>query len=567
MSSVVDNLLTNRGITDCNRWLSASMDEIKDWRSLGERQIIDAIRIIDNVVNRGGKICIVVDSDCDGFTSSAILINYLNGVYPWYHNLKYVMHEGKQHGLSDVMCEIDDDTDIVISPDGGSNDIDCHKRLYQRNGTYVLVLDHHDIDIDPEDSPANIINVQISDYPDKALTGAGVCWQFVRAYDEIMEHSLSDSLFDLAAIGDCGDMADYREYEIRSIVYNGLKHLSNKFYSEMALAHDFSIQRMNGLNYYSCAFYIVPFVNAVCRSGSMEEKTTVFAASLNSSCDDLVYSSKRGQKGMKVPLYKEAITVVERVKRRQTALQNDEMKVCNSHITDESLLDSPLLAIRLQPNEGEPQLNGLVANKLQEQYKRPSIVMITYDTDRGVIYRGSCRNYSFSPLTNLRTIINDTGLALAQGHEQACGIEMMESDFDAFMDRMRDVYDGIDMTPSYIVDYDWSMLEADGNIILDIAHMDIYGQQVPESRVSVHDIDPSICRVDLLGKDKNTIKITLPNGVSIISFKSNQEVYDSIVNGGIVIDVVGKCSDNYWNGTHYPQIIVEDWDMREEYIF
>ena len=56
-----------------------------------------------STISSQGKTLVIVDSDCDGFTSSAILINYLHDFFPsWVETkLNYIFHEGKQHGLSD----------------------------------------------------------------------------------------------------------------------------------------------------------------------------------------------------------------------------------------------------------------------------------------------------------------------------------------------------------------------------------------------------------------------------------------------------------------------------------
>jgi single-stranded-DNA-specific exonuclease len=46
-------------------------------------------------------IYMIVDADCDGFTSSAILLNYLHEWMPSIVESKfyYVFHPGKQHGI------------------------------------------------------------------------------------------------------------------------------------------------------------------------------------------------------------------------------------------------------------------------------------------------------------------------------------------------------------------------------------------------------------------------------------------------------------------------------------
>ena len=89
---------------------------------------------------------VVVDSDCDGYTSSALLLNYLYDLFPSFilNNTKYYIHDGKEHGLSDVMEYIfEKDFDLIILPDSSSNDYGYHKELAEQ-GRKLIVLDHHE---------------------------------------------------------------------------------------------------------------------------------------------------------------------------------------------------------------------------------------------------------------------------------------------------------------------------------------------------------------------------------------------------------------------------------------
>lgn len=83
-------------------------------------------------------------ADCDGFTSSALLINYLHDAFPiWVENhLTWYMHEGKQHGLNDCYEEIisANKYKLVICPDSSSNDEEYHKQL-KNIGIDTIVLD------------------------------------------------------------------------------------------------------------------------------------------------------------------------------------------------------------------------------------------------------------------------------------------------------------------------------------------------------------------------------------------------------------------------------------------
>jgi hypothetical protein len=76
-----------------------------------------------------------------------------------------------------------------------------------------------------------------------------------------------------------------------------------------------------------------------------------------------------------------------------------------------------------------------------------------------------------------------------------------------------------------------------------------------------------------MSPDKNpTLKITLPNGTSLIKFKSSQEEYEELRSeevGCTTINAVGKCERNLWNGIEKPQIILEDYEIvkKQKYYF
>lgn len=75
-----------------------------------------------------------------------------------------------------------------------------------------------------------------------------------------------------------------------------------------------------------------------------------------------------------------------------------------------------------------------------------------------------------------------------------------------------------------------------------------------------------------MSPDKSpTLKITLPNGTSLIKFKSSREEYEKLRSetGCITINIVGKCERNIWNGVVSPQIIIEDYEIvgEQKYYF
>ena len=132
-------------------------------------------------------------------------------------------------------------------------------------------------------------------------------------------------------------MMDYRSIETKAIISLGLKNINNPFFYYMAEKNEFSINKMGGINYMSIAFYVTPFINAIVRSGTMEEKDLVFKSFLEMYAFEKIESGKRGHKGELVPRVEEAVRIATNVKARQTKLQDQSMALLESRIRDNNL--------------------------------------------------------------------------------------------------------------------------------------------------------------------------------------------------------------------------------------
>ena len=188
------------------------------------------------------------------------------------------MHSGKQHGLSDCLNTIvssPNKYNLVICPDSSSNDYKEHQIL-DEYGIGVLILDHHLADHISED--AITINNQLSDYPNKELSGVGVTWQFCRYIDSILKNNYADNFIDLVALGLCADMMSLHSFETRYLVTKGFKHnnIKNPFIEYMIDKNAFPLSKADyqssdpsmACTSMGAAFFIVPFVNAITRSGT-----------------------------------------------------------------------------------------------------------------------------------------------------------------------------------------------------------------------------------------------------------------------------------------------------------
>ena len=60
-------------------------------------------------------------------------------------------------------------------------------------------------------------------------------------------------------------------------------------------------------------------------------------------------------------------------------------------------------------------------------------------------------------------------------------------------------------------------------------------------------------KITLLNYKNPTLKIVLSNGTSLIKFKSNEEEFNNLKSDGFVlIDAIGRCEENNWNGRITP---------------
>ena len=95
-------VLTNRGLNlqDIDRYLKVTSDEYLDPALIAN--IKEGVTLLIKHIQAGHDIFIQVDSDADGLTSAALLINYLYNLFPSFvqNNIIYRLHNGKQHGLT-----------------------------------------------------------------------------------------------------------------------------------------------------------------------------------------------------------------------------------------------------------------------------------------------------------------------------------------------------------------------------------------------------------------------------------------------------------------------------------
>lgn len=570
--SATEQILFNRGILPANfhRYLNTTDADINDPSLLGDHNLSQAAAALIKNISLNKKALVLVDCDCDGYCSAALLINYLHDLFPTWVETKLdcFIHSGKQHGLSDVKLEDYADFGIFLIPDASSNDYEYHETLANM-GIDIVILDHHEA---PYTSPNAItINNQLSDYPNKHFCGAGITWQFCRYLDSMLGYSYADNYRDLVALANTADMMDLRGFETKHLIVDGFRdeNIHNPFIKGIAEKNAFTIG--SKITSMGAAYYIAPFVNAMVRSGEKEEKEILFSSMINHLAYRKIPSTKRGHKpGEMETIVMQALRTATNVKNRQTRIEETALEKLESLIEKRNLLDHKVLMFLLEPGQVDRNVAGLVANRIMGKYQRPVCMLTRVEekTEDGikVTYQGSARGCDLAGVSNFKDICERTSLTEWQvGHQGAFGLSILESNIDYFINATDIVLSEMTDEPIYYVDYIYNDSAVNAQNILDIAMLDdLWGQNMPEPYVAVKGLKVKKDMVTVYEKKDLTLKITLPNRVSLILFKAPPELCDKLQNqntGYVVIDLVGRCNKNVYNGFISAQIMIKDYEI------
>ena len=568
--SAVEQVLFNRGINpkDIEHFKYPSVNDLVSPEKL--EHIKDGVAMLISHIERNDKIFIQVDSDCDGYTSSAILINYLNCLFPHYvqTQISYRIHDGKQHGL--LTDTIPSDVKLVIAPDASSNDYEQHKELHDR-GIDVLVIDHHEAEKYSE--YACVINNQMCDYPTKSLSGAGVVYKFCSYIDQLLGYDYANDYIDLATVGIIADVMDLRDYEIREIILKGMQGFRNPLLKAMVAKDKFHFEGKQ-LTPFNIAWYIAPYINAITRSATEQEKLVVFESMIEYLAYKTIPSTKRGCKGQNETRVEQAVRTCANVKNRQSKAKENASDAVFQTIKDENLLEHKILAIRLDPKyAADKNLTGLIANGLLDLYCRPVLILNKVEEEGKVYWQGSGRGYDKANLGSLRDLLESSGLVqYAQGHAMAFGVSIPEENYDALVQYVDEAYKDFDCSPVYSVDLIWDgAKDLSSHAFAEIADEEkIWGKGVEDPLIAIENFRIYGNQLRLFGLDKGkpTLNIQLDDGSSLVKFKSSEEEYELLHSdlGYVIINAVGTCTRSIWG---IPQFNIQDYEIigRNDYYF
>ena len=419
----VARALSARGIRDAS-------ELAQDWKSMlppamleGTREAAERLALARE---RGERVTVVADYDCDGATACAVAIRGLGmmGVKADYF-VPHRVHHG--YGLScavvDLLAARTPRPDVLLTVDNGVSSAEAVRHAAEL-GIDVIVTDHHlpGAELPPA---VCIVNPNLADsaFPSKALAGVGVMYYVLLALRALLRERgvytqqtqpRLDALVDLVALGTVADVVKLDKNN-RILVAQGLNRIRlGRTHAGISALFAVAGKKPEAAGVRDFGFALGPRINAAGRLDTMENGIECLLA------DDPVVALDYARSLNDFNAARQELET-EMQQAAETALS-----CCN--------VDS-LATLTLYDGRFNEGVVGLVASRLKEKVNRPTIVFAP--TDDGAL-KGSGRSIAGVHLRDALDLVSKAlpGAVLHfGGHAMAAGLTLRsEDDLPAFRD-------------------------------------------------------------------------------------------------------------------------------------
>ena len=494
----------------------------------------DAVERLHHAIDAGEKIVIYGDYDCDGITSTVMLLSYLQsfGADASYY---IPSREGEGYGLNSdaVKALAEQGANLIITVDNGISSIE-EAELISELGMDLIITDHHQV---PDTMPeaVAIINPHRPDCnsPFKKLCGAGVVFKLLAAMEDGDYDLIMEEFGDLAAIGTIGDIVPLKD-ENRLIVRRGLELLPNT--ERLGLKALMRLSGVNGDNITSTgiAFGIVPRINAAGRFSRPE-----LAVELLLSEDE-----------------DEAQEIAQQLCKMNTERQKTEKDIFNQAL--EHIKQNPnMLSDRVLVLFGEgwhQGVIGIVASRLLEMFQKPVILFSISDGEA----TGSARSVDGFSLYKALSHCSEHILYFG-GHVKAAGLTISTDKIDDFTRAIADyARENFPDMPSGEVTADMVLSGSDITVdnIKSLDLLEPFGEGNPSPTFAI------------IGAEVNSIRPLKEGRYARVNIQYQGKILDAIsfsipysdlaYGAGTKIDMLVTLDINEYNGRISPTLRIKD---------
>lgn len=487
--------------------------------------------------------------DTDGITSACMIYSYMKRLREdW--DIKILIHDGKERGLQDEKLfnqVLNEPRDLIIIPDSGTNDKEQVNIIYDKTKSEIIVLDHHDFST-PIEKGILVNNQDKESKCQRNGSGCLVAHKFLQMLDKVLNVNYSDYYIDLVALSLVSDSMDMTELENRVYYHYGLEtkdRIVNKFlYNciETFIKKDSYTQK-------DLAFSVIPKFNSISRSTDMELKQKLYLAFLEE--------------------YDDYTEILKLCANSHTNQKNIVDEIINNNIKKIEEISKNNLVIFVS-DDIPKSYSGLVCGKIMNlSGGKPTLAGSIKDGE----FIGSLR----SPIPLREELNNNELVEWCVGHEEASGIKIKEENLEAIVNYYN--FLKLDYSPHITVLNSYTVKSLPKYLFgLFEPYNALFGKGIPEPKFFVDKINFSPEDVEILGRDKRTLKITVDD-ISIMIFNCTRKNKTDLMLGyydeknkfiedrkkvQLEMSCICTLNINEWNDKKTKQIIVEDFEIKEK---
>ncbi|MGA1843313.1 MAG: single-stranded-DNA-specific exonuclease RecJ [bacterium] len=494
-----------------------------------------AVERIDHALKKGHPMLVYGDYDVDGITASAMLAECLTGyggnvqvrlpnrVTEGYGLHPRVIEEAHRNGIT-----------LIITVDCGTSDHEAATRARDLGIDLIITDHHHPPDTLPE--AAALINPKQPDcpYPYKDLAGVGVALKLVQALAlsrqgrQMSLHQVGywpealNRYLDLVCLGTIADVMPLTG-ENRVLVKFGLEALRDTTRPGL-----WALKEATGINGKemtsgAVGFVLAPRINATGRLQGPEAGLRLL----------MTPSPQEGE---------HLARLLNQQNQKRREVEEGILRTAHRKIKEELDLDAEMAIILADP-DWHPGVIGIVAQKLVEEFYRPTI-LISLQSGIG---KGSARSipciHLYALLDHCRHLLKDFG-----GHARAAGLTIDEGMIPAFRKRANEVlneqYIREELVPEMTIDAVIDGHSLDSSLIEQLEILGPFGSSNPE---------PALC---LKGLCSTAPPRLLKDAHLKIRFRGASGIHEAIgFNMRHVWErMTGSLGERAWDVVFYPQI-------------
>lgn len=504
------------------RHLNNPYSKLADLPSPEKFKDIDiACKRIKKAILENETITIVGDYDVDGVISTTIMLDFFNTI-----NVKvnHIIPNRFEHGygLSTKIVDLIDEG-LVITVDNGISAYDASVKLKEKN-IDLIITDHHTVG---EKIPLAlaIINPKQADcnFEFKDICGAQVAWYLCAAIKKEMNLDVNMSSFlDLLCVAIIADIMPMTALNY-TIVKQGLKKIKTS--SRAAFKKLNEIMSKEVFVSDDVGFFIAPKLNS---AGRMDDASIALSFLLSKTSHDA----------------NESLSILDELNNYRKTLQEEISKKADLKTSSN---DNAVVVWGENWHEG---VIGIVASKLSNSHKKPAFIFSIHNGTA----KGSARA---NANINLYDIISKASHLLLGygGHKNAAGLSLDASNLEEFKTiinkELENSKEDLHIEPITLGELDVSNVDLE--FISIIEQFEPYGLENhrPIFKIS----NTTLVKCDLIGRDKNHLKLTLnSDGVIFEALKFN----DSNTNFSKNLDLIVSVSKNEFRGEVTPQFLIQD---------